>query len=752
MKINVNQYSLSPAHLLAGTKGSYGFETLELTFSGEWEGLGKKIIFETPSGKTVSKLYTTGAVDIPAEVMKERGKTRFAVVGVQGNRTILSVSGTLDVLDTLSDADAQESETPTASEMAQVMTLMQTAVETAQSVRDDADAGVFSGNRWYVGKALTGSGQTVSYSLEGARVGDLYLNSDTMKLYRQSAAGEWSLIGCILGAKGETGAKGEKGDTGATGAKGDTGATGAKGDRGEQGAKGEKGEQGSTGAAGADAGFGTPQATVRMLTSGSTPTVSATASGGNREKIFSFQFGIPRENHIPKYSVRFSGSSMVGVREDDAVGMVANVAVGSAAVTNDFDRVPFFRRPICCCTWNTTERRWRVNAYRGESGFDWYGAGGELMYECTPFYYKADFSGSGAPSYVSVSATPQEGYTLAPMFKNATDKVYCPCFHLSEEAGKACSRAGKVPLYGSLQTLMTKVRTFDASAHTETAEVFFSDLLLQWVEFATKDFQSVMQGATNLSYDNTQLVSVISDTQVIVPDSFRVTPGQSLGIGTKPQGGQRSDSVKVSAVEHDTKNAQKTITLATAVSGMAAGDYCSARMYETGTAALAVTGASSGSPISNTDGLHPCIWRGKENPWGSGADCISNLLVGRSGGGTTDDPYIFRLYYLPKPEAYDSGKLTDDYIAANFTVPSVDGYIKTLSADSRYPHLFGPSELCASANTYISSYFYRPKNAVNSVFTGGNFSLGKMGGILFFCSHSPTGYYTYYAGRLYLDR
>ena len=55
MKINVNQYSLSPAHLLAGTKGSYGFETLELTFSGEWEGLGKMIIFETPTGKTLSK-------------------------------------------------------------------------------------------------------------------------------------------------------------------------------------------------------------------------------------------------------------------------------------------------------------------------------------------------------------------------------------------------------------------------------------------------------------------------------------------------------------------------------------------------------------------------------------------------------------------------------------------------------------------------------------------------------------------------
>ena len=111
--------------------------------------------------------------------------------------------------------------------------------------------------------------------------------------------------------------------------------------------------------------------------------------------------------------------------------MIAKVAIGAEVVQNDFDGVPFFDRPICCCTWDAAARKWRVNAYKGEPGFAWDGSNGEVMYECTPFYYKAIFEGVGSPTYVSVTATPCEGYELAPLFKNGEDKVYCPCFNMA---------------------------------------------------------------------------------------------------------------------------------------------------------------------------------------------------------------------------------------------------------------------------------------------------------------------------------
>jgi hypothetical protein len=104
--------------------------------------------------------------------------------------------------------------------------------------------------------------------------------------------------------------------------------------------------------------------------------------------------------------------------------------------------VPFFDRPICNCTWDKAAKRWIINAYKGEPGFAWDGSNGEVMYECTPFYYKADFSGEGAPHYVSVTGTPHDGYELAPMFKNGYDKVYCPCFQMAKKNEVVTSAAG----------------------------------------------------------------------------------------------------------------------------------------------------------------------------------------------------------------------------------------------------------------------------------------------------------------------
>lgn len=139
-----------------------------------------------------------------------------------------------------------------------------------------------------------------------------------------SETGNWVINGFDTGvsASGAPGLRGETGPAGEIGARGEKGEKGDKGDpgtRGETGPRGEKGEKGDPGGVngesafelalangfegslnqwlaslrGSDAGFGTPLAEVTPLEPGSTPTVTVAASGNDRAKVFSFQFGIP---------------------------------------------------------------------------------------------------------------------------------------------------------------------------------------------------------------------------------------------------------------------------------------------------------------------------------------------------------------------------------------------------------------------------------------------------------------------------
>lgn len=442
---------------------------------------------------------------------------------------------------------------------------------------------------------------------------------------------------------------------------------------------------------------------------------------------------------IKKYSVSFTGSASKGTREDNAVGMQVGVQIGAdgSGVVNDFDSVPFFNRPICCCSWDATTRKWRVNAYKGEPGFANDGSNGEVMYECTPFYYKADFSGSGAPSYVSVTGTPCEGYTLAPMFPDANTKVYCPSYWLAMVDGKATSRSGVFPAYNSLNGFMTQARTFDERGHTETIEALFSDYLLMLVEFATKDFQTVMLGACSMRYVATDTI-----TEVISSTQFKTTAaigalyldGQSIAIGTAAYSGSKKEGVIVISIV--TEGGESTFTLAAEVPTMAAGDFISSRPWTNG--ATDFVTASSGTMANNNK--YPLIWRGKVDAWADAFSFLCNLLVKRYGAGTEAEPYTYKYEYLPEPWKYANGTITADYIEANYELPGTDGYAKTISEDSRYPFLIGTTELGAGSTNYAAAYFYYSRNAVSAVRVGGTVFNGRNCSPVFFYLNDTPSY------------
>lgn len=147
MEIFVDEYAISPRRFIAGTKGSYGFCTLNFKFGSEWDGLAKKITFYPLDGSgAVYLIISDNEVKVPAEIMRCAGVNKYVISGCRDGDVLISVAGEIDVLNSLSP-DGDPAQEPTPTQMEQVLDMMQRAVDTAQSVRDDADSGVFNGEK-----------------------------------------------------------------------------------------------------------------------------------------------------------------------------------------------------------------------------------------------------------------------------------------------------------------------------------------------------------------------------------------------------------------------------------------------------------------------------------------------------------------------------------------------------------------------------------------------------------------------------
>ncbi|MBQ8357831.1 MAG: hypothetical protein IJX39_08520 [Clostridia bacterium] len=239
--------------------------------------------------------------------------------------------------------------------------------------------------------------------------------------------------------------------------------------------------------------------------------------GGRGGRVFSVSFG--------------DTASVIGVREDAARGMVADVATGSGRVRNDFDRIPIFERPIFNATWDRAARQWIRLTPLGAEGFSWSPVEPyrEVVYRCRPFWYKLDMSGSAAPLWVSVSETPRAGYTLAPMFRDGERCVYRPVFEMSVgEDGLPHSRAGALPKLAKQGDLMAAAHSYDSAARLESIKDWFSDMLLLLVEFATWSPGVLMSGntGTELLKTGTAAMAVTASAGTPAADSACIWRGK----------------------------------------------------------------------------------------------------------------------------------------------------------------------------------------------------------------------------------
>ena len=399
----------------------------------------------------------------------------------------------------------------------------------------------------------------------------------------------------------------------------------------------------------------------------------------------------------PVYTVSFADSSILphGKREDNARVKVAEVSRNGEHVRNDFDDVPIFQRPICNATWDSVRRRWCDIVWQGEPRFSWSPTEPkrEVLYRCRPFYYRLDMGGDSAPVRVSVTEAPLAGFRLAPMFKNPHDFVYRPAFAMGcDQHNIPHSRAGLVPLRGGAATLTRRAIAFDKAARCERMADWFSDLLLQWVEFATRDLGSVMRGA---AFFNKTYTVAYQKGEPLDQLSFSSAVTSSLCEGMSLQFQWLDKSATRDVIGFEAINENNVFVKLDRPLQLAEEDY-----EEDGRCLFTVTTqawragkvlphlkASSGELVASEGFYGPCAWRGKENPWGNTGSLLYDFTTCKNasqGAGA---------YFLADPLAWSGGdKLTEAWqIISDITFKTaIRGDLKSFIQSEERPFVLWP--------------------------------------------------------------
>ena len=407
------------------------------------------------------------------------------------------------------------------------------------------------------------------------------------------------------------------------------------------------------------------------------------------------------------WSVKFDpdSDSPVGTRAGLARGMVAEVAVGSEQVRNDFDEISIFQRPLFNATWDDKNGRWVDLVERGEEGFTLSPteAGREVVYRSTPFWYQLEISDTGRICRVSVSDEEINGYTLAPMFRDGSKPVYRPAFEaaIDDTDGLLHSRAGLTPTEAAPHDWYSLMESRANRARSENGAEWFSDYLLLLVEFATFNLQSVMQGVCGerVSLFNAHDMDEMCPIGLYTEYTNVYTKGDEIilladdGTGYGHYGKYTvtavfpyedvGDLIMLGGLDLETFFLQSDEWAAIPARA------------KTGVAISAVTNASSGRASAHP--MSPIVWRGKENPWGNMATILWDytLKINKLGYAQLlhlNPDSISNLFresdYLPCGEEYPFFMAEDSFVM---------GMAKSPEGDFLYPVLF--------ENTAIERYF-----------------------------------------------
>lgn len=370
-------------------------------------------------------------------------------------------------------------------------------------------------------------------------------------------------------------------------------------------------------------------------------------------------------------------------RTDDAEGLVANVGIDGEYVQNDFDNLPIW----------------------GEMGevTDEYG---NTFIRIPKFYIQKK---SGKDFYlIRVSKYPHAGFYLPYVFwdfENGREFDYY--YHgkykasLSEDGTRLESKPDRYPL---VSTNIVDFRNYALANNDEAVsgyqqnDIHAHDVLrtLFVIEFATLHSQSIMRGFTAGAYSNDHTATMTeSNTNRVVVDNSTADAfvvGQTIVVGSeRTNSSVMTDRTVVEINEVDANN--KEIVFDGDPVDITTGDVVASRGWKTGFSRDVL--ASSGSIVSNTDGRHPCHYRGIESPWGDIYEFIDGMNINDH-----------QVWVAKNANDYTSNVFAHPYEKLGYANLDENGYPSEMGFDPSRPFAEFPTKLGGSSSTYYADYYY----------------------------------------------
>lgn len=143
-----------------------------------------------------------------------------------------------------------------------------------------------------------------------------------------------------------------------------------------------------------------------------------------------------------------------------------------------------------------------INAFYGDNNYVEDGSNGQVMIYQPKFYYKRIIRNAEALNrgYVIrheellLSATPQQGFKLAPIFGNDLDYVLLPAYDGSLDNGRLCSVAGAYPAINmTIAQAESYANARGEGWHIMNMEAESANQMLEIVEFGTMNGQSALE-------------------------------------------------------------------------------------------------------------------------------------------------------------------------------------------------------------------------------------------------------------------
>ncbi len=376
------------------------------------------------------------------------------------------------------------------------------------------------------------------------------------------------------------------------------------------------------------------------------------------------------------------GSSPTLTRTNNAVGMQAAAGTDGNWVQNDFDNAEIYREigPVTDALGNTFIQ--------------------------IPKFYIRKQDGAGFKTW-QISKFQYPGFYLPKCFWNYETSqelpyVWVGAYKASLSAGNALqSVSGVSPL---VDTTIVGMRTYAQANNVnglrgyQQLDIHVVDVLqtLFYVEFATLDTQSIMQGWVGGRFTNTDVATfaTTSSNEIIVANATAAyyAVGQPIGIGTSQGGNEVCYGRMIAAIATYDAN-DMAITFDGAPVSVAVGNYLYNVGWQNGFSASIV--ATSGSIVSNTDGLHPCVYRGIESPWGDVWQFVDGLNVNAYQPWTCGDA-----------DQYASNVFASPYEQLSYVVTNADGWVEAMGHDGAHPYAELPTTVGGSQTTYYSDYYF----------------------------------------------